>query len=379
VALPLSSSLTGLADVRAPRLRLLADGVDVPGVVEAEVVSNNHYAADRFRVAVALGATPAAVWAAGADVLADVQASLDGGLSWTSLVQGAVDRVEIDPLARMVWLDGRDLTASLIEARTQETFSNRTSSEIAGLLAARHGLSADVQATATLVGRYWQMEHDRITLDQFGRAITEWDLLVTLAQHEGFDVWVSGTTLHFRAPADNARAVGVLRMAGAGANVTSLRLERALTLARDIEVTVKSWNARQQTAFTQTARAQRGAGGAKAGARRAPQRYVYVVPNLSPDEALKLAQRRLAELTRHERVITAEMPGELALQPRMQVALQGSFTEFDQIYWIDEIERHVHVTSGFTQRLRARNASVGSQATSPGDPAQQGAGPWSGF
>ena len=38
------------------------------------------------------------------------------------------------------------------------------------------------------------------------------------------------------------------------ANVTSLRLERALTLARDIVVTVKSWNSRQQAAFTQTAR-----------------------------------------------------------------------------------------------------------------------------
>lgn len=378
--MPLSSAIPGLREqVRAPRLRLLADGAVVPGVVEAEVVSNNHYAADRFRVAVALGVVPAAAWASAEDVLAEVQASLDGGLSWISLVQGAVDRVEIDPVARMVWLDGRDLTAALIEARTQETFANRTASEIAMLLAERHGLAADVQATTTLVGRYWQMEHDRITLDQFGRATTEWDLLVTLAQHEGFDVWVSGTTLHFRAPDETAQAAGVLRMAGAAVNVTSVRLERALTLARDIEVTVKSWNARQQTAFTQTARARRGARGAKAGTRRAPQRYVYVVPNLSPDEALKLAQQRLVELTRHERVITAEMPGELALQPRMQLELQGSGTDFDQIYWIDEIERHVHVASGFTQRLRARNASVESQASSPADPVQQGGSSWTAF
>ena len=32
------------------------------------------------------------------------------------------------------------------------------------------------------------------------RATTEWDLLATLAGWEGFDVWVSGTTLHFRPP-----------------------------------------------------------------------------------------------------------------------------------------------------------------------------------
>lgn len=374
--MPLSSAIPVLRQqVRAPRLRLLADGVIVPGVTEADVISNNHYAADRFRVAVALGAMTAADWAARDQILADVQASLDGGLSWVSLVQGAVDRVEIDPLGRVMWLDGRDLTAALIETRTQETFANRTASEIATLLAARHGLSADVQPTTTLVGRYWQMEHDRITLDQFGRATTEWDLLVTLAEHEGFDVWVSGTTLHFRAPPDDGRAVGVLQLFGPAANVTQLQLERALTLARDIEVTVKSWNARHQTAFTQTARALRGQRGAKA-VRRPPQRYVYVVPNLTPDAALKLAQQKLAELSRHERVITAEMPGELALQPRMQVVLQGSGTAFDQLYWIDEIERHVHVASGFTQRLRARNASVGSQATSPADPAQLVGTPW---
>ena len=39
---------------------------------------------------------------------------------------------------------------------------------------------------------------------------------------------------------------------------------------------------------------------------REVQRHVFVVPNLTPDEALKLAQQKLAELTRHERVLVAE-------------------------------------------------------------------------
>jgi phage protein D len=366
--------------MRAPRLRLLANGGEVPGAVEAEIRSNNHYAADRFHVAVALGAMAVAPWAASEDIQVELQVSLDGGLGWVSLVQGSVDRVEIDPVTRMLWLDGRDRTAALIEARTQETFANRTASEIATLLAARHGLCADVQATTTLVGRYWQMDHDRITLDQFSRAITEWDLLVTLAQHEGFDVWVGGATLHFRAARQQAGSPTVLRAAASwsgSANVTALRLERSLTLACDIEVVVKSWNARQQAAFLQTARVRRD--GAKAG--RPPQRYVYVVPNLTPDAALQLAQRRLAELTRHERVIIAEMPGDLALLPRMQVVLEGSGTTFDQVYWVDEVDRHLSVGGGFTQQVRARNASVGSQATSPGDlvQSQGGSASWTGF
>ena len=258
-------------------------------------------------------------------------------------------------MRRLVFLSGRDLTARLIEARTQESFSNRTASEIATLLAGRRGLSADVTATTTPVGRYWQLQRDRITLDQFSRATTEWDLLVTLAGLEGFDVWVAGSTLHFR-PRQAAALGPVLRPS----DLAGLRLERALTLARDIEVVVKSWNSRQQQAFIRTARRRRG--GARSGD---IQRYVYVVPNLTPDDALKLAQQRLAELTRHERVVIAEMPGELTLAPRMKIRLENTLTDFDQDYWIDEIDRTLHISRGFTQTLRARNASSGRQATSP--------------
>ncbi|MCW3477647.1 phage late control D family protein [Limobrevibacterium gyesilva] len=350
--------MSGVLDfgVRRPRLRVLADGALVGGVIDAEVINNNHYAADRFRLTAADPAGFAAL-AGRAELQVDVQVSLDGGFAFTSLIQGAVDTVEIDVAGGTVHLDGRDLSAALIEARTQETFANNTASEIAEQLAARHGLTPDVQRTTTPAGRYWQLEHDRIVLNQFGRATTEWDLLVTLAQFEGFDVWVSGTTLHFRPP-PAAVAAAVLR----AADVTGLRLERSLTLARDIQVTVKSWNSRQQNAFVQTARrrtASRESGRV--------QNYVYVVPNLTPDEALKYAQARLAELTQHERVVSAEMPGDLALMPRMMLRLEGTGTAFDQDYWIDRVERQVSVAHGFTQSLRAKNASTGSQATAPGD------------
>lgn len=363
-ALPRNSIMLQPA-LRQPRLRLVANGVRIDGVVSADLTSNNHYAADRFRAVVALGS--GAGWTEAPDLYCELQISIDAGRSWTSLVQGSVDTIEINPVGGTIRIAGRDLAAALIETRTQETFANQTSSEIATILAGRHGLTADVQATTTPVGRYWQLEHDRITLDQFSSTISEWDLLTALAQHEGFNVWVSGTTLHFRERSTDGHLAFVLRPVATpagGANVTELRLERSLTLAGDIEVVVKSWNSRQQDAFVQTARAQREHG---AKTKRRPQRYVYVVPNLTPDDALKLAQRRLVELTRHERVVDAEMPGELDLAPRMMIAVDGTGTGFDQIYWIDEIERSVHVDQGFSQRLRARNANVGSQTTSPAD------------
>ena len=66
---------------RAPRLRLIANGQVLTGALEAEVISNNYYAADRFTAIVALGPDPwadAAFWAANANILVDVQFSLDG-------------------------------------------------------------------------------------------------------------------------------------------------------------------------------------------------------------------------------------------------------------------------------------------------------------
>lgn len=335
------------SELRVPTVSVLANGAELAGVVEARVLSNSYCGADRFRVAVALSATDPGFWASASDVLVDVRLGLDG--AWASMIQGEVDAVQMDPVRRTLSIEGRDLGARLIEARTQESFQNRTASEIATLLAGRHGLGAAVTTTMTPVGRYYQLEHDRITLDQFARATSEWDLLVFLAREEGFELFVEGDTLHFEAPLPRPPVVFT------PADCTDLRLERALTLARDIEVTVKSWNSRQQAAFSETARAARGTPGT--GGRR--QQYCVVRPNLTPDQARRVAQSLLADLSVHERVVSLSMPGELSLTPRSVIALSGTGTAFDQSYHVAEIDRTVSVERGFVQRMRARNVSAG--------------------
>jgi phage protein D len=353
---------------RAPRLRLLANGTPIQGAVEADVISNNHYAADRFSAAVAIGADPwanAAFWSSETDILLDVQFSLDGGATFTSLIQGLVDSVIIDWLPGLLRIEGRDLTAPMIENRTQETFANRTSSEIATIIAQRHNLTPIVMATTTPVGRYYQDEHDRIALNQFSRAMTEWDLLIFLAGQEGFDIFVNGMSLYFQPVAGTQ----VVPYTVTPTQLQDLRLERSLTLARDIVVTVKSWNSRQQNAFTQTVRAsgQRSSGANGAGRVGPPQHYVFVRPNLTLNDALKLAQQKAAELAQHERVWEATMPGELTLNSRSIIRLIGSATDFDQTYFVDVIDRHLSVENGFVQRVRAKNTSPRTSTTVPAD------------
>ncbi len=350
------AALPGSESARAPRLLVLAHGVPVRGAFTAHVGSTGWHGSDTFSVRVATSGDPVltpAFWALETNILLDVQVDLGPGP--VSLVEGLVDHVELDPIQGTVQLSGRDRSAALIEARTQETFANRTAGEIAILLAARHGLIPAVLPTFTPVGRYWQLEHDRITLDQFSRATTEWDLLVGLADREGFDVWVRGNTLYFQPRALFVPPEAVLRSAATAngpANVTSLRMERAHTLARDIAVTVKSWSSRSGRGLSHTARARGGAGGAAAA------EYHFVLPDLAADVAQQIAERRLAELVAHERVIVAEMPGELAIDAHGMVRLEGTGTAFDQDFRVDEVSRSIDARSGFRQTLRARAASV---------------------
>jgi hypothetical protein len=126
-----------------------------------------------------------------------------------------------------------------------------------------------------------------------------------------------------------------------------------MTLAGDIEVTVKSWNSQQQSAFTQTARRSLSSSDGSGLTRS----YIYVRPNLTTDGALQMAQNKLATLASHEFVMTATMPGELVLSPRATVTLVGTGSAFDQNYVIDEIVRHFDAQQGFEQTLRAHTSS----------------------
>ena len=185
--------------------------------------------------------------------------------------------------------------------------------------------------------------------------MTEWDILVYLARQETFDVFVTGNDLHFQPTVQSSTTNQVLRPA----DFMELRLERALTVARDLQVTVRSWNSFKQTSVIECVVSSVNGSvlSSFGGSRASPQNYVVVRPNLTPDKALLVAQQHLSEICRHERVIELSMPGELTLTPRSMIALEGTGTDFDQAYYIDSIERAFRPHAGFIQRIRASNSS----------------------
>lgn len=353
---------------RAPRLRVLWNNKAIPGVVSLSVTTNNYYQCDTFNLSVAASAGDPGWWDINPPMILDIQIGIDGG-AWQSLLIGEVDHQQFHIQTGLLELSGRDLSARFIEAKTQEAFVNQTASQVAVTLAARHGLASSVTATNTLIGRYYEQDHSHLTMGQFSRTTTEWDLLTTLARFEGFDVFMLGTVLHFQAPPLETAEPYVLNYTPPGPvqrlNGTSLNLERSLTLAKDVQVDVRSWSSRQGRAFTKTARAIGGkaaaASGGSSGKPTTTQKYVFVRPNLNEDQAQKLANQMARDITLHERVVAAEMPGELTLTPRNMVKLQGTGTSFDQTYFIASITRSLSFSEGFRQSMRLKNSSPRTQ------------------
>ncbi len=325
-----------MGEARIPQSAVFINGVLTPGILEIEIQANNHLAANRYRLRASLTASGFDLWAT--DVLIiEIRVGLAG--AWSSLMYGEVDQLDIDVGRGEVHVSGRDLTSRFIEARTQESFENRTSSEVASTLATRRGLDPVITPTTTIIGRDFENGTSRVTLSQHCRVTTEWDLLIGLAAAEEFDVWVEGQALYFSPPKQSASSLAL------GPNdCLSLRLQRLLTLSGGIAVTVRSWDSLGQRAVEQIATS--GPGGRRA--------YATVQPNLTDGAAQDQAQRLLRQMAQHERSVCIEMPGDLTTKPRDLLTLTATNTDFDGVWAITGVERRLSFNHGFTQILEAR-------------------------
>lgn len=360
------------AVARQPRMKVLFNGSELPGSVKYTVSANNYYSADTFSVSFSLSAgaqsssqddqgqqnaTPVYDlnwWGQQTEILLDLKASIDGGDTWESLILGQVDRLTADPVAKTISCEGRDLTARFIDAKTRTTYQNKTSSQIAIELAGEHSMTADVTETSTPVGRYYGADHDRITLNSFTETTTEWDLLCYLAQNEGFDVWVDGTTLHFHPATErNADPYEVfIDMDTPQSNAISMTLERSLALAKDIVVAVRSWNSKQKHGFTVFTPNQLSTGRVAKGT---AEEFSFIRPNLTGDQAQQLANKIRDELSKKERLCTFHLPGDLILKPRNMLRLRGTNSSWDQTYYVDVVTRTMSLNGGFTMSCRVKN------------------------
>ncbi len=208
---------------RVPRPRVIVDGQVATGVIDVRVMSTNYYSADWFHVSLTCAGDqipPSAYWSSVEGCEVDIQCRLRPQDEYRSLIEGYVDSVVIDPIYRVVRIEGRDHSASLLSACSQTAYTNLSAGEIVSLVTLHSGLVPDVYPTADLIGRFYGSGNDEMLIGQYSNNMTDWDLIVHLARREGFDVYVRGKTLHFCPP----RGAGKKMFSITPADVTDLRL-----------------------------------------------------------------------------------------------------------------------------------------------------------
>lgn len=369
--------LPALSAARSPRGLVKANGQAISGWIGFEVDSNNFYSADTFRARFAVSKLPAsndiAWWLAQGQIDIELlvgfppEPSAYSPSDLESIFVGRVDDQSVSWDGRTMEISGRDLTSVLIDAKTSEKFVNLTASEIATKLAKAHGLTPVVTATKTKAGTFYQIDKVRLQSDA-----SEWDLLTWLAREEQFAVFVRGSELHFQPKPAESQDPYILRWTpgedGGPPTVNGSRVttSRNLSLAKDIKVTVRSWNAKNKKAFSKTAQVTRTRNAVTRSAGRPVtpvQEFSYTIPGLTPEQALQRAQQLLAEQSRQEMKLSIDGPADNILQITDVLKFEGTGTNADQVYFPDSIVRTMSLQDGYTWHVEAKNHSPETEVT----------------
>jgi phage protein D len=371
--------------VRYPRARVMLNGnTQMPFPISFDVKTTNNLTADTFDLVFSLYGDPnfdTNWWQTQASFPVDIQVGFkqedddENSVSYTSLVSGVIDGFLLDTWTGKVTCHGRDQSSYFIDTKIIMDFQNQTSSQIVQILAAGHGMQADCDATNTPVGRYYQQDHTNTNSGEFSKGKTEWDFLCYLARQENFDLYVTGNTIHFKQAVNETNQSGsiwcvtapIMKSLGNGVsswinstNHNELRIERSLTLAKDIKVIVQSWHSKNGRSYQ--AIAERKQGGTKGGS-ESVQTFVFNMHNITQAQAQAQANSLLSDISKHEVKISWHEPGDINLNARCLVALIDSDSAFDQTYYIDTIHFQFSATAGFTMDVNAKNHQTQSQAT----------------
>jgi hypothetical protein len=332
-------------------LQVMLNGSQVQGLLHASIVATNCFSSDSFALTFALGAPPLcdiALWSSVSDGYIEIGVAASYEPTPQSLISGMIDTIVIDPIRGTAAIEGRDLSSTMIDSYRQQDYVNQTASEVVSTIASYHGLVPAVTATSANVGRYYGDGYTRLSLGQFSRLRSDWDLVVQLARENNFDVFVQGSTLFFQ-PSTSFNGIPVqiaLR------NVKTMRLERTLTIRSTAIARVQSWNSQNMTSYTSNS-AEDGAGATPAPAATDNQPFLFSASNFTSQQVADSASRYASELNHLGIAVHIEMPWDLALSPRTIIMIDETDSAFDATYKIDHMERHYSTTSGSSQTFRA--------------------------
>jgi len=286
-------------------------------------------------------------------------------------MQGNADEMHIDPGSFTLQFSGRDLTSNFLDAKTTQKFQNQTSSQIVEMFAKQYGMKTRITPTSTIVGTYYSQQQTVLSEES-----TQWDLMTFLAQQEDFVLFVEADTLVFEPRPDdtNVKNPFVIKYVPPNDKTASAQIEnamvlwlqRSLTLASDVSVTVRvPHGTKTGEAFSVIAKSKHVP---RSNLKNVPaktnkrQKYSFTKAGLSREQALKFAQQRLKEISQHEVKLNVSMPGNNFLKKDSIIQLTGTGTSFDQYYYADNVIRHLDMNeNGYEMEIEAKNSSVDSK------------------
>jgi phage protein D len=362
-----------LSQARNPRALIKINDITVREIEYIEYVENNFYLSDSFHVKLPLYNLQEALtieyWLSQPAMLVELfagfpQDPLNYGIGdLQSWILGGINNLQIRVFDNGGYaeFDGFDLSKKFIDNKTTEKYPNQTASFVATTLANKEGLTPVVTPTTQKVGYYYTQDYVQLQTQ-----VTEWDLLVYLAQKEGFQVFVRGKSLYFQPQPVQSTNPYLLQATTlengqlASFNGESLVVSRNLNYARDVIVEIRSWNAKTGRVHVRASATPNKKTALSAAAQPVgeAQTFSYTIPGLTKQQALIQAQKILQDITLHERLLEARLPGDNLLRKDSVIQLQGVSASADQVYYPDTITRRISTMGeGYTMEVRAKNHS----------------------
>lgn len=264
-----------------------------------------------------------------------------GGGGGKPLIQGRIDTATVNWERAVVTIEGRDATGKLIDKNVdlqQDQFKNRSEQEVIQQLASSEGLSAQVDEAAQRAGR----KHVKDEYDLLTHSESKWNAICKLAERAGKVCYVQDGTLYVEDPRAGGQGGSIevhyqRPSPGGPAQGEFIRLTTSVNhrVAGQVKVQVKSWHTRDKKEIKgEKQGSSNGGGGGQ------PVEYHYELPGLTQEQADRIAQKKLAEHTRHGKRLSLDIPGDVHADVRGTVNLSGTGTIFDDTYDIDSI-RHI--------------------------------------
>ncbi len=283
--------------------------------------------------------------------LVKIEAGYDGELQL--LIEGYMDKPKWRfGNSERVTITGRSLAARPYDEKESVKYQNMTSTEVHAMLAKKHGLTPIAPiATSTMIGEYINGDHASLTSEE-----SHWDLILYLAENEGFVTRVRGKEWYF-GPLEalpNMKKEPIHYTLGVDIG-DSLEIEGAPNASRNLTVEVISY---------QPAKTKRGKGSRivekSVGLGSGINKYVIrkYVPNITRDQAQRIARNTLQELSRQQLFGSFPCAYNPELDIDRKIVLNGVGVGLSQYYFIQGLDISCDKEKGFVCTVSFSNLQL---------------------